>query len=397
MEILLDRPNIVNMNITKLITAFLIVSSCFSSLLSAQSLDEINTITTAVPFLRIAPDARSGAMGDAGIATTPDAFSIHWNPAKLSFAEEDMAFGLSYTPWLRELVGDIYAANLGGYKKLDDKQTLAFSLLYFSLGTINFTDMNGQDAGTFMPREFKIDGAYSRKLSDNLSLGVALRYIYSSLASGQFVGGAEIKPGTSAAADISLYYQKPLELMEKNAVLSFGANISNIGAKITYTESAQKDFIPTNLGLGGALTVDLDDYNKLMVTADINKLLVPTPQAPVNGVYEYKDLSVASGMFGSFSDAPNGMKEEFREIMYSAGLEYWYDQQFAVRAGYFYEHPTKGNRQYLTAGLGMKLNVFNLGVSYLVPTNDQRNPLDETLRFSLGFDFSAFQEGKKSE
>ena len=385
------------MKITKSIVALLALYGMFFNTASAQEDLELNTITTAVPFLRIAPDARSGALGDAGVATTADAFSIHWNPAKVAFAEEDMAFGLSYTPWLRNLVGDIYAANVGGYKKLDDKQGLAFSLLYFSLGQINFTDVNGQDAGTFQPREFKVDAAYSRKLSDYISMGVALRYIYSSLASGQFVGGAEIKPGMSAAADVSFYYQKPIEIKEKNARLAFGANISNIGSKITYTNDSERDFIPTNLGLGSALTIDIDDYNKFMITADINKLLVPSPDSAINGVFEHRNKSVAAGMFGSFSDAPGGFSEEMREIMYSVGAEYWYDNQFAVRGGYFYEHATKGNRQYITAGLGMKLNVFGLGVSYLVPTIGQRNPLEETLRFSLSFDFASLKGSLKTE
>ncbi len=376
------------MTSNKLFSAFIAFSLLFGVNVNAQ--DQINTITTAVPFLRIAPDARSGAMGDAGLATSPDPFSIHWNPAKAAFGDKDMAFGISYTPWLRELVGDIYAANVGGYKKLGNKQALSFSLMYFSLGTIQFTDINGQDIGQFNPREFKIDMAYSRKLSDLLSLGVALRYIYSNLASGQFVSGTEIKPGMSVAADVSLYYQKPIEIQEKNATLSFGTNISNIGSKVTYTNSADKDFIPTNLGIGAALNVELDDYNKILITSDINKLLVPSPDSMINGVYEYKNQSVASGMFSSFADAPGGGTEELREIMYSFGAEYWYDNQFAVRGGYFHEHATKGNRKYITAGLGLKLNVFGIGVSYLVPTNSQRNPLDNTLRFSLNFDFESF-------
>ncbi|MDD3876849.1 MAG: type IX secretion system outer membrane channel protein PorV [Bacteroidales bacterium] len=373
-----------------------------------QDLDnQINTITTAVPFLLIAPDARAGALGDAGVASKPDANSMHWNPAKYAFIDNDMGFSMSYSPWLRALIPDINLAYLTGYKRIDKQSTVAASMLYFSLGDITFTDINGYTTGEFKPHEFAIDLTYARLFSENISGAVAFRYIFSNLTGGIDVQGAKSRPGQSVAADISAFYSKPLEIPSYDALFSFGVNISNIGTKISYTENIETDFIPINLRLGPNLTIDLDQYNSMSLMVDLNKLLVPTPPywkldtngSPVKGpdgkreVLLGKDpnVSVVSGMFSSFSDAPGGFKEEVREITISAGLEYWYDKQFAIRAGYFYEHATKGNRKYFTLGAGLKYNVFGLDFAYLIPT-EQRNPLENTLRFSLLFDFVAFAE-----
>lgn len=362
----------------------------------------INTITTAVPFLMIAPDTRAGSMGDAGAATSPDANSIHWNPSKLAVIDKDMGFSLSYTPWLRNLVPDINLAYLSGYKRVDKQSTLGFSLLYFSLGNITFTDINGNTTGQFNPNEFAVDVAYARKLSEKFSGGLALRYIYSNLTGGQSAEGVATKAGMSVAADLSTYYQDDFEIGNKKHTTALGLNISNIGSKISYSESAERDFIPINMRLGGRYSVDVDKYNSIGITADINKLLVPTPpQFDSTGTVIVKgknpDVGIVSGIFQSFGDAPGGGKEEFRELTYSAGLEYWYDKQFAIRAGYFHEHATKGNRKFLTFGAGLKYNVFGLDFAYLVPTSMQNSPLQNTLRFTLTFDFDAFKEQNQQE
>lgn len=359
----------------------------------------INTITTAVPLMRISPNARSGAMGETGIATSPDVNSLHWNASKYAFIEQDLGIGVSYTPWLRQLVNDIYLAYLSGYKRIDDEQTLAVSLRYFSLGTIQFTNDQGQDIGQGRPNEYAIDAAYARKLTPNLSTALAVRYIRSDLASGYTVAGTgqTIKAGNAIAIDLSTYYTKDITIKDKKAEYALGANISNIGTKVNYTQSATRDFIPMNLGLGSYLNIEFDDYNKLGIAFDINKLLVPTPDstdADGNSIPDYKEKSVPGAILGSFGDAPGGFSEEMREFIYSVGLEYWYDNQFAVRSGFFHEAATKGNRQYFTFGLGLKYNVFGIDFSYLVPVNGQQNPLNNTLRFTLVFNFDAFTSDK---
>jgi len=361
----------------------------------------INTINTAVPFLRITPDGRSGGMGDVGIAISPDANSIFWNTSKMAFLENEMGVSLTYTPWLSQLVDDIYLAYLSGYKKLDDFNTLAFSLRYFSLGQIIFTDISGVETGQGRPNEFALDFGYARKLSDNVGAGVNLKYVFSNLASGQVVNGIDIQPGMAFAADVSFYGQHPLEVGGKETQLAWGAVISNIGTKVSYTQNAEnRDFLPTNLGVGVGWTFNVDDFNTITIATDINKLLVPTPDTvdsnPEDGILDYKEQSIVSGMLTSFGDAPGGFGEEMRELIYSIGLEYWYDNQFAVRAGYFNEHSTKGGRKYFTVGLGLRYNVFGLDFSYLVPTSNQRNPLDNTLRFTLSFDFNDIK-GKQKE
>lgn len=366
----------------------------------------VNAITTAVPFLLIGPDSRAGAMGDGGVATPPDVYSNHWNPSKLAFMEKKYAFGIAYTPWLQQLVPDINLAYLGGYYKLDKKQTIGASLRYFSLGDITFTDLTGAVTGTGNPNELSIDVSYNRKLSDYFAIGTAFRFINSDLAQGQLAQtGQSVKAGRSVAVDISGYYTKPdLLINGKKTTLSYGFNISNIGAKMNYTNSADRYFIPTNLRLGAAGTMKLDNFNEIMFFVEANKLLVPTNPIyavdsnnkvildsnddPIIVKGKSPNVSVPRGIFQSFNDAPNGMEEEFHEIYYSTGFEYWYDKQFAIRGGYFYEHPTKGNRQYFTFGAGIKYNIFGLDLSYLVPTT-QRNPLENTLRFSLTFNFES--------
>jgi len=368
-------------------------------------------ITTAVPLLMIAPDARSGAMGDAGVASTPDASSMHWNPAKYAFIEKDMGISVSYSPWLRELVNDINLAYLSGYKRIDKMSTIGASLLYFSLGDITFTDVVGNSLGNFRPSEFAFDLTYSRKLSDVFSGAIAARYINSNLTQGQTVGGQESHAGQSVAADVAFYYQKPIQFNRNlKGTLAFGANISNLGAKISYTETTERDFIPTNLRLGSCLTLNIDDFNKFSIMVDFNKLLVPTPpiyniDSAGNPLYgangeriilagKNPNVGIVTGLFQSFSDAPDGFSEELSEITYSIGAEYWYDNQFAVRGGYFHEGMYKGNRQYFTLGAGLRYNVFGLDFAYLIPT-EQRNPLGNTLRFTLTFDFDAFRDQNK--
>jgi hypothetical protein len=359
-----------------------------------------NTITTGVPFLTIAPDSRAGAMGDVGVATSPDVNSQSWNPAKYAFVESEMGVALSYTPWLRALVQDINLAYLVGYKRLDDNQTMSASLRYFTLGDITFTTEDGTYNGQQSPNEFAIDLGYTRLLSDNFSGAVTLRYIRSDLTGGQIVGGVESHAGTSYAADVAFYYQKEIRVNRKRSVFASGINISNIGSKISYTDGETKDFIPTNLKLGISYKTELDRYNTVSFAFDANKLLVPTPSkdsSVVDGVIVpigfSSDKGPIAGIFSSFSDAPGGVSEELKEISFSVGAEYWYNKQFALRAGYYYEDVTKGNRKFFTAGAGLKMNVFALDFSYLLAA--QNNPLANTLRFTLSFDFDAFNKQKK--
>ncbi len=370
-----------------------------------QLTGKINTVTTAVPFLTIAPDSRSGGMGDVGVALSPDANSMHWNPAKYAFAPNDMGLSISYTPWLRKLIPDINLAYLSGYKRIDKQQVIGISLLYFSLGDITFTDVVGTPTQQFNPNEFSLDAAYARSFSDKFSGSLAFRFIYSNLTGGYYVGGIESHPGLAYASDVSVYYRNDeLRLRDYDATFAFGANISNIGSKISYTSNSDKDFIPINMRLGAAYTIDFDDYNSLTAAFDVNKLLVPSPPSyykdsvDINNdpVIQYgydPNVSVAVGMFHSFYDAPGGFREELNEITYSVGMEYWYAKQFAIRSGFFYEDGTKGNRKFFTVGIGLRLNVFGLDFAYLVPIY-QNNPLANTLRFSLLFDFAGLN-GKK--
>lgn len=359
-----------------------------------------NTITTGTPFLNIAPDSRAGAMGDAGVATTPDVNSQHWNPAKYAFIESEMGVALSYTPWLRSLVSDISLAYLAGYKRLDDQQTLSASLRYFTLGEIAFMDEFGEPMGQQKPNEFALDFAYTLLLSEKFSGAVAIRYIRSDLTGGQVIGGVETHAGNTFATDVAFYYRNEMRMNRKRSNIAAGINISNVGGKISYTDGETKDFIPANLRLGVSYTTEMDKYNTITFAIDANKLLVPTPipssdTADVNIITDNgSSKSVVAGIFSSFSDAPGGMSEELKEITLSLGAEYWYNKQFALRAGYFHEDASKGNRKFVTAGAGLKMNVFALDFSYLLPVA-QNNPLANTLRFTLSFDFDAFNKQRR--
>lgn len=354
-----------------------------------------NTVVSAVPFLRIISDARSGAMGDAGIAVSADPNAMHFNASKLVFSDQSLGLAATYTPWLRSIgLNDVYLAYLTGFKKINDLQTVGFGLRYFSLGSIQFTDPNGTPLNTGRPNEFELSGAYARKLSEKLSAAVTGKFIYSNLAAGNIVNGEVIEPGIAGAADFSMTYKTPIKLSKGESDLTIGLAITNIGSKITYTNSLFRDFLPANFGLGGAWTINFDTHNSLTFTTDINKMLVPTPCQGLNcdqdrdGRADYKDVSPVSAIFSSWTDAPEGLSEEIKEFTYSVGTEYWYDKQFAVRAGYFSEHRQKGNRKFFTVGLGLKYNLFGLNFSYLVPTTSRRNPLDNTLRFSMLFNFN---------
>lgn len=387
------------LTILKVLSVTLVLGLIITDTSAQQSYlgKRLNTVTSAVPFLMIAPDARAGALGDAGVSTTPDINSLHWNPAKYAFIKKDMGFSIAYSPWLRALVNDINLAYLTGFKRLDENSAIAGGLLFFSLGDITFMGENAEVLGNYRPSEFALSGTYSRKFSDHISGAVSARFIYSNLTQGQFVQNQATKPGTSVAADVAVYYEKEVELFNSDAVFAWGINISNIGAKISYSDdNLTKDFIPTNLRLGPSLTFDLDDYNRLTFLFDLNKLLVPTPPIyKTDGSGEIEkgmdpEVSVPVGMLQSFYDAPGGFSEELNEVNIGGGVEYWYDKQFALRGGYFHEHSTKGGRKYFTLGVGLKYNVFGLDFAYLVPTA-QKHPLENTLRFTLSFDFDAFK------
>jgi len=368
----------------------------------AQTTNKLNVVTTAVPFLRISPDARTGGMGDLSVATSPDANSGFYNLAKIPFNESQAGVGVTYTPWLKDLgLNDVYLASLAGYYKFDDNQSaINASVRYFSLGNIQFTDNLGNDLNSFRPKEFGIDVGYSRKLSDKLGIGVGLKYIYSNLAGGAAVNGSNYKAGTAVAGDLGFYYEGKNDI---GTGWAFGAALTNLGSKIAYTDNAdQKDFIPANLGFGTTYTKVFDEQNKIMFGVDVNKLLVPTPPADPatqQQLDDYRKQGVVNSWFSSFSDAPGGFSEEMKEFQFSIGGEYWYNNQFALRTGYFWEDATKGNRKYFTMGIGIKYNIFGLNFSYLIPSGSgvNRNPLSNTLRFSLLFDLDGQNGGATSE
>ncbi|GIV33784.1 MAG: hypothetical protein KatS3mg031_1319 [Chitinophagales bacterium] len=353
-------------------------------------------VTTSVPFLRIPPDARSGGMGDVGLATSADANAMFHNQAKLAFAHKPLGFSINFVPWLRALVNDIYLGQITGYFKPDELQAVGLSMRYFSLGEIQFTNLQGENTGQFTPHEFTVEAAYARQLvkikkGGGFGASLGLRFIYSNLAAGQEVSsGVVVEPGMTGAADVGFAYNQDFKVGRFKTNLALGLTFTNIGGKITYTQSSEKDFIPMNFGLGFRYEFNIDDHNQINIAADVNKLLVPTPDttdADGNGILDYREVSVASAFFTSWADAPGGAAEEFREVMWSTGLEYWYNQMFAVRAGYFHENKTKGNRHFFTAGLGLRFSVFGIDFSYLIPTSSQRQPLDNTMRFSLLFQF----------
>lgn len=380
---------------------------------NSEYFNELRTLSTAVPIIAVSPDSRSGGMGDVGVASSPDAASLYWNPAKLAFLDDGTkSLSLSYTPWLNKLVSDINLAYLSYVFKIGDNQGMGFAMRYFSLGDINFTDEQNNPLGTGSPYELTLNGAYALKLSETMSLAVGLRYIYSDLTNG--LQDRDAAPGQSFAADLGYYYQSREYNMEggMKQSASFGINVSNIGAKISYGNDAQSDFLPTNLRVGGGYHLRLDEYNRLSFLVDLNKLLVPSPpiregdagyDGDVNNngtpddesILYGKDDNVGSfaGIFQSFNDAPGGGKEELEEVVLNVGVEFWYDDKFAVRGGYQYEDQQKGGRQYFTMGLGIKYNVFGLDFAYLIPASATvRSPLENTLRFSLLFNFQDFSD-----
>ncbi|MFC3417651.1 type IX secretion system outer membrane channel protein PorV [Algoriphagus hitonicola] len=369
-----------------------------SVIISGQD-PERRVITTAVPFLNFAPDSRHSGMGDVGVATSPDANSAHLNAGKLAFVKDDAGFSLSYSPWLGKLVNDMSLSYLTGFIKIDENSAFGFDLRYFNMGDIQLTDGRGNPLGEFNPRDIAIGGTYSRKLSSNLGLGISARFIHSNLSGSiSSVGGSEGRPGISVGTDVGLYYSKPILAGSKEGTFSWGVSLTNIGPKITYNSADDLDFIPTNFRIGTAYGVELNELNSITFALDFNKLLVPTP--PVyrtndngslytdeNGNLEVlrgKDPNrpLISGMFGSFADAPDGFSEELQEVMVSFGVEYSYNEKFALRTGYFYENPSKGGRRYFTMGAGFDMKRLGFDFSYLVPQT-QNHPLAETLRFSL--------------
>jgi hypothetical protein len=359
--------------------------------LSGKVTDGARIVSTGVPLLIIAPDARSGAMGDVGVASKPDANSLHWNAAKLAFMQNQTGVSFTYSPWLRELVSDIELLYLGGYYKVNERSTLGASLTYFSLGSIDFFDNEGMATGTYKPNEFAMDLAYTMKLNENFAISLTGRYIRSDLTQGQNVGTTSTHAANAGAADLGLYYQKAIKA-EKPSEYALGLQISNLGSKISYSDNMDSEFLPANLRLGGRYTTQLDQFNEISIMMDFNKLLVPTPPVyddETGQIFAGMDpnVGVFQGAIQSFYDAPNGFKEEIQEISLSVGAEYWYNKVLALRAGYFYEAKNKGARQYLTLGAGIKYNVMGLDISYLIATGQlNNNPLKNTLRVGLNFD-----------
>ncbi len=359
-----------------------------TTIVKAQSISDKtnNVVTTAVPMLRISPDARSTGMGETGIATSADAYSNFWNLGKIPFAKQKASVGVTYTPWLNDLnLKDVYIASIAGYYKLDDNQALTLGLRYFSLGDIQFTDQSGQDLGSNRPREYTVEGGYSRKLGPKSGLGIGVRYISSNLANGTY-NGVNYKKGSSVAADLHYFHKGAKESGEG---FNYGITLSNLGSKISYTDdNAQKDFIPANLGLGGAYTKVFDADSKLTFAVDFNKLLVPTPDTSASSIANYRSQSVVSSWGKALVNAPGGGSEKIKEVTASLGAEYCYKEQFSFRAGYFYESQLKGNRRYATVGAGLKYNVIGLNLAYIFPSGSgiSRNPLSNTVRFSLLFD-----------
>lgn len=360
---------------------------------SLQITGGLNALQVAASFLTIAPDSRSGAMGDVGGATTPDINSQHWNAAKYPFIE-DRQYGVafSFTPWLKNLANDISLSYLTGYYTINKYQSISASLLYFSLGQIIFTNEAGVEVKQFTPHEMAVDVGYSRRFSEKIAGGLVFRYLRSDLTGGYSNDLTTTSAGQSFAVDLNMYFQTPLKWGE----YALGVIISNLGAKMSYSDDAHKDFLPTNLRIGNRLTANFDQYNSLSLCVDLNKMLVPTPPIYYTGddsvtriIGRDPEVSVMQGVIQSFVDAPNGASEEMQEIQISTGLEYWYAKQFAVRAGYFYEHKNKGNRKYFTVGAGVSYNIFTLDFAYLIPTNGFNSPMANTVRFTLALNFNA--------
>lgn len=374
----------------------LLLLFCAFTMSAQDKKDMFNPIYTSVTSQMIAPDARAAGMGDVGAATDPDVNSQYWNPAKYPFCISRAGVSLNYTPWLRQLVNDINLAYLSGYYRIGNYSAVHGSLRYFSLGEV-FTS-EADNAMTVKPYEMALDVGYSLMLSERFSLGAALRWIHSDL---RYDYSEDSSPASAFAADISCYYQNYLNIGNRECQLGLGLNISNIGSKITFSGDERSEFIPTNMRLGAALMIPIDEYNRFTIAADANKLLVPTIPKQEEGesssdyydrvLREYNDVSSISGIFKSFHDAPNGFKEELEEIQWSVGAEYVYHDQFSVRAGYHHESENKGNRKYFTVGAGFKMSVFSLDAGYVIATA-KSNPLDQTLRFTLTFDMDGIKD-----
>lgn len=361
----------------------------FLSQLSLFAQDEPNPITTAAPFLLIAPDARSGGLGDQGVATYSDANSLHYNAAKFAFSPSQYSIGVNYTPWLRNLTNDVFLGNLGFSQRINEKSAWATSMTYFSLGSIELTNEDGEIIGTENPNEFSIDGAYALKLSEVFSMGVVMRYIHSNYA--LRVENSDLQTVNTFAVDLNGFYQsEEINYGDFNGIWRGGFNISNMGPKVELTNGGEESFIPTNLRLGGGFEFILDNVNSITTNLEFNKLLVPTPPIVDEQTGEIiagkdDDVEFLEGMVQSFYDAPDGFSEEMNEIAWSFSAEYLYNKTFAVRAGYFHEDEMKGRREYFTVGAGFKFKSSTLDVSYLINTSDVNNPLENTLRFSLSF------------
>ena len=361
-----------------------------------DKLNNFNPVEHAVISQTIAPDARAAGMGDVGAATDPDVNSQFWNPAKYPFCISRSGIALNYTPWLRQLVNDIDLAYVAGYYRIGDYSAVSGSLRYFSLGEVYTSE--DENAMTVKPYEMSLDVAYSLMLSEKFSLAAAIRWIYSDL---RYNYEEDSKPASAFAADLAMYYQNYINIGSRECQLGLGVNISNIGSKISYYGDDRSQFLPANLRIGASLLIPVDEYNRFAISADANKLLVPTVPAQMEGessadyqariIEEYSNVSAISGIFKSFSDAPGGLKEELQEIQWSVGAEYVYHDQFSIRGGYHHESANKGNRKYFTVGGGFKMNVFSLDVGYVISTA-QSNPLDQTLRFSLTFDMDGIKD-----
>ena len=383
-------------NKTKIVILASSFSLCVLTVGADKKEDMFNPVNTAVTSQTIAPDARAGSMGDVGAATDPDVNSQYWNPAKYPFNISRAGVSINYTPWLRQLVNDIDLAQLVGYYRIGDYSAVSASLRYFSLGEVQLSE--SENALTINPYEMSLDVAYSLMLSEKFSLAAAVRWIYSDLT---YDYTDQTSPASAFAADIARYYQNYINIGARECQLGLGMNISNIGSKITFGGSDRSEFIPTNLRLGASLMIPIDDYNRISFAADANKLLVPTYPQQKEGESsadydarvekDYYDVSSISGIFKSFSDAPGGFSEELKEIQWSVGAEYVYNDKFALRAGYHHESETKGNRKYFTVGAGFKMSVFSLDAGYVIATA-KSNPLDQTLRFSLTFDMDGIKD-----
>ena len=371
-----------------------------SMTLSAQEKENMfNPVNTSVTSQTIAPDARAAGLGDVGAATDPDVVSQYWNPAKYPFTISRAGVALNYTPWLRQLVSDMDLAYLVGYYRIGDYSAVSGSLRYFSLGEVmTSSSLDDSNDMTINPYEMSLDVGYSLMLSEKFSIAAAVRWIYSDLT---YDYTEDTSPGSAFAADVACYYQNYLNIGARECQLGLGLNISNIGSKITFGGDEHSEFIPTNLRLGASLMIPVDEYNRFTIAADANKLLVPTyPKQRENETSqeyqdrlekEYFDVSSISGMFKSFSDAPDGSSEELKEIQWSVGAEYVYHDQFSIRAGYHHESEMKGNRKYFTVGAGFRMNVFSLDAGYVIATA-KSNPLDQTLRFTLSFDMDGIKD-----